>query len=302
MRIFLTTSLIDKLTYDVNNNQAKGITDSDNIIGFSNSNRTQFTFRNINLFNIFGTDISKKKTFNIKIKEIRNNNEQGQNIIDYSSRPHLRTCNLFLKSNLLTFFNGLNENIIGQFTNIDRRQEKEYRLSVRYDVGAYKMYVRIRSLGSFNTRDGNEFIKDFFSQKYPQFNQRLMFLNTENNILFNNIEQKPFTIIATTFPSVSAYEFTLLFEDGTIPSGITGINNALCSIVTIPTDNQWFILNDIEDTEMDTSNIELTAYMPTSHLIDLTFELRDIMSDQLQPVVPNDNKVYPNLVFVLDIY
>jgi hypothetical protein len=302
MRIILTTSSIDKLTYDVNNNQSKQITDTDNIIGFSNSNRSQFTFKNINLYNIFGADISNKKTFNIKIKEIKNNNEQGKNIIDYLSRPHLRTCNLFLKSNLLTFLNGKNENIIGQFTNIDRRQECEYRLSVRYDVGAYKMYVRLRSLGSFNTRDGNEFIKDFFSQKYPEFNQRLMFLNTENNALFNSIANKAFTITATAFPSISAYEFTLLFEDGTTPNAIAGVNNSLCSIVTIPTDNQWFILNDIEDTEMDTSNIELTACMPTSHLIDLTFELRDIMSDQLQPVVPNDNKVYPNLVFVLDIY
>ncbi len=55
MRIFLQTSSIDNLTYDINNNQAKGTTNTDTINGFSNVDRTKFTFRNINLYNIFGT-------------------------------------------------------------------------------------------------------------------------------------------------------------------------------------------------------------------------------------------------------
>jgi hypothetical protein len=98
-----------------------------------------------------------------------------------------------------------------------------------------------------------------------------------------------------------------VIDDGSIvplPLKITQpqVNNFV-NIQVLPQTNQWFNKRISDDVEQDENNIELTCFMPTSPIINLEFQLRDILTDRLQPIVNEyDNKVFPSLQIVLDIY
>ncbi len=81
-----------------------------------------------------------------------------------------------------------------------------------------------------------------------------------------------------------------------------GLINQIVTIQVLPEINQWFHTRLTDNVAEDENNNELTAYITYDPILNITFELRDIHTNQLQPVItePN-NKVYPNLTFILDI-
>ena len=226
-------------------------------------------------------------------------------IIDAVSPPHLRTSNIYLKSSNLTFLNNKTENIIGQFTNFNPDEQILFRnVMVRYDIFVnpigYRMYFRHQNTTNLSG-DGTEIIKNCYGRKnYPQ---RFVLRNAYNNPLFNTIQDIPFRIL-DFYKDGGTYIGFLQFE-GNAPPNVGSLVNMTCDFETLPTDNQWYYINRNEECyEMDKSNIELYAYLPKYNTtnVEFTFELRDILSDRLQPVINEPSgKVYPQLEFILDI-
>ena len=126
MRVYLRGYEIDTIGYDANGLQLKATQNTNTIIGELNVNRTRYVFKNINLPSILGYDkFHNNQTFNIKLVDIRqvNENTSTGNIIDYTSRPHLRTSNVVMSISGTSFLNGKTENILSQFTNFNPNME-----------------------------------------------------------------------------------------------------------------------------------------------------------------------------------
>ena len=328
MRIVLKCVDIDKVTYN-NNYQNKPANNTNTINGYVNKERTKYTF-NLNLYAMLGSQaIAKSKTFNIKLLNMICINEQGQNIIDYSSASVLRTCNIVMSG--LNFCNGKNENILCQFTNIDPNRE----------VYINKVYLHRGDLNNYliycNVTDSNNAANDtgsygFFAYLYenvdggtltltngnPITNKLLTYgrfirNSTGNNSYFDN---KPFYLFNFGGSGANFRTFNWYDPTNTIPSSIplttdsnVGFVNQSFDFQTLPVTNQWFNNNRLNQDRHIGSNYdnmtEVSAYIPQAMTdINITFELRDLLNNQL--IIPanfgENNKVYPCIEFVLEIY
>jgi hypothetical protein len=229
----------------------------------------------------------------------------SQNIIDYSSPPHLRTSNIFIKG--LNFCNNKSENLLGYFTNINPNEELSIDVVIRYNMGNFTMFIRSNTDNVLGYQS-YDFVDIFFDKalshlsSYPQ---RLIFKNTYNQAILNILDNKIFTIKEFTFDN-SNYILTCVFEDPTVPASYIDVlnGNYPITIQTLPLINQWYYVNrNDKHNNPDNSNLELSAYINKQNpYINLTLELRDVMTDTLQPVITEiNNKVYPNLEFILDV-
>jgi hypothetical protein len=229
----------------------------------------------------------------------------SQNIIDYTSQPHLRTSNIFIKG--LNFCNNKSENLLGYFTNINSNEELSIDVVIRYNMGNFTMFIRSNTDNVLGYQS-YDFVDIFFDKtlshlsSYPQ---RLIFKNTYNQAILNILDNKIFTIKDFTFDN-SNYILTCVFEDPAVPASYTDVGNGNfpITIQTLPLVNQWYYVNrNDKHNNPDNSNLELSAYINKQNpYINLSLELRDVMTDTLQPVInETNNKVYPNLEFILDI-
>jgi hypothetical protein len=303
MRVYFRCYDIDKTDYDTNDYQIKPTQDTDNIIyGYANKERSQMTFRNINLYSILGfTQFENNEILNIKVIDIKAINENGQNIIDVDSPPQLRTSNVVLSG--LKFTNGKKENVIGQLTNYDPNEEILFE-NVYYhrgDLNDFQHYYDIRFVGTSEwiryAYDNNEFTNVADSLlKY-----RIISPNTipllDNKIMRCIMVKTSDTLYLTSVLDASTTSSNIL--PARIPIDFV---NRFVSIQILPENNQWFNKRFSDDIQEDNSNLELTAYMPLQSSIELTFQLRDILTNQLQPVITETNdKIYPSIEIILEI-
>lgn len=304
MRVYFQAFNIDEVGYDVNGYQEKPTQATDNMIrGVANINRSQLTFRNINLMAILGVQrIKQGGTFNIKLHAVKAINENGNNVIDYDSPPQLRTSNVFISG--LTFLNGRNENYLCPFSNFNPNEELvlENVFFHRGDLSDFQHFYDYAR----NNQGGStfEFYRLMWQETATTANTSLTRFRVNSSII-TQLDNK---IMRAGQPTRQSNDFFILrvedAGDGTLPARVTvpQLNNVV-TITILPENNQWFHRRLTDDVQEDDFNNELTAYIPSSHIVDLKFELRDVLTDTLQPVItePND-KVYPSIEFVLDIY
>lgn len=305
MRVFLRGYDIDNIAYDSSGNyQIKPTQNTNNIYyGQLNTNRTQYIFKNINLKAIIGYEkFDKINTFNIKFVGVRAINENGLNVIDYTSPPQLRTSNIYISG--LTFYNNNTSNILCQFTNFNPNEEIVFD-NVWFHVGNVGNYLHF-----FEFSRANPYGKtlDWFrlagqESATDPANSLLRYL--VNSPYITDLDGKIMRASQAQFyyPTNNALFFIYVQDagDGTLPSHINQTTNTI-TITVLPENNSWFHHRFTDDIIQDENQTILTAYNPTNPIIDLTFELRDLLTNQLQPVIaePN-NKVYPSLEFILDI-
>lgn len=318
MRVYLKCVDLDNITYNVNNFQDKANDDIINIFGSVNKERTRYTF-NLNLYSILGDKVNKQKTFNIRLNNIICINEQGQNIIDYSSPSVLRTCNVVICGGL-NFCNSKTENVLTQFTNYDKNREisisniylfrgslTSYRIQFRNDIylGAelQKYLLEGNGLAVTTLTDGNP-----ITNKLNTYGRFIGRASNSNNTYFNN--RPPMYIFNLSagglpnLPEFNWYDPTLTIPS-IIPFDATGFGNQTFDFETIPTSNEWFN-NDKFDVNIneDVNNNELTCYMQNGNEISVTIELRDLLNNRL--IIPSDygenNKVYPCIEYIFEIY
>jgi hypothetical protein len=300
MRLYLRCNDIDKLSYDSNDFQTKLTQNIDTINGSCNVFRSKMTFKNINLNNIFSQiELKNKKTFNIKIVSINNINESDQNIIDTTSPPQLRNSNLYISG--LNFLNNKNENLISQFTNFNPNDELIF--DVHFHRGdLLPSFTHFYDNRFANTSEWIRYALDNINSINPSDSifRYKMICPTQVPLLNNKIMKG----VMTKYPwNISESLYTInVVDDGSFVSLVPEVNQFI-QIQILPDVNKWFNKQFTNDIEQDVNNIELTCLMPTSPCINLEFQLRDILTDVLQPVIsePN-NKVFPSLQIVLDIY
>lgn len=318
MRVYFRVDDIDNVDYDANGYQAKPTQPTNDVIrGVANIDRSQLTFRNINLMTILGYQrVNQGGTFNIKVVDVRAINENGQNVIDYDSPAQLRTSNVFLSG--LTFFNGKNENYLCPFTNFNPNEELVFE-NVYFSRGDQVDYQHIYNYNQANEGGTtNDFYRLMSQEVATTANTsltRFRFDATPTASVASNISVLNGKIMrAGRAERLNAVAFRITVQDandGSLPirvtdTGIAGGNaqqNGICKITVLPENNQWFHRRYTDNVHEDDFNNELTAYIPSSHIVDLKFELRDILTNTLQPVIAEPNgKVYPSIEFVLDIY
>jgi hypothetical protein len=305
MRIYLRCNDIDKISYDVNNYQEKLTQNIYTVNGECNSFRSKMIFNNINLNNIFSqNEIKNKKTFNIKIISINNINENNKNIIDSLSPPQLRTSNIIMSG--LNFLNKKNENIIGQFTNFNPNEEMYFE-NVFFHTGGIENYHHYYSKIQGNCGPFERLAFDNHTSVYTNPSTSLLKFKVTSNFI-TQLDEKIMRGSGLPIPGRSDL-FIVRVEDagsiyGVLQPKIIGQVNNFVNIQILPENNEWFNKQITDDIEQDNSNLEITAYMPSSSpIISLEFQLRDILTDVLQPVIsePN-NKTFPSIQIVLDIY
>jgi hypothetical protein len=299
MRIVLRAYDIDKVGYDdTTGYQIKPTQATDNVFfGSSNINRSQLTFKNINLMTILGRDkFYNDKTFNIKVVEVRVIVENGNNVIDYDSPAQLRTSNVMLSG--LTFCNGRNENLLCHWTNFNPNEELQFTCQFNSGLVANRHIFHNQTSAGHNTSD---FIRLTFNERSLTDPSISLLRYRVNSTVVTDLDNK---IMRCTAPTPNGNFFNIFVQDagdGSLPATVSQ-QNAFVTITVLPENNQWFHRRFTDNIQQDEFNNELTAYIASSHTVDLKFELRDILTDQLQPVITEPNgKVYPSLEFVLDI-
>ncbi len=313
MRVYLKGYDIDNVGYNVDYSyQEKPTQATDNVLyGEANIDRSKYVFKNINLRSILGNKFDNKKTINIKVVDIKAIQEYNvldasgnaiNNIIDYNSPAILRTSNVVLSG--LTFFNGKNENVIGQYTNFNPNEELVFQ-NVQFHRGDLSDFQHFYHYNHNNQGGSTLEWYRFLSQEtsLTAIDSLTRYRVTSSTITqLNNKIMRGSRATRTD----DNYFSTRVQDsgDGTLPTRVTGQVNNTVTITILPENNTWFHKRFTDDIDEDEAQNEITAYLPSHQInIDLTFELRDILTDKLQPVITEPNgKVYPSIEFVLDIY
>ena len=196
--------------------------------------------------------------------------------------------------------NNKTENLISNFSNFNDNEE------LIFDV-------------YFHRGDLSPNFTHFYDNRFANTSEFIRYaLNNNSSIQDNDFKYKMIcpTIpllhnkiitagVMTKYPwylSETIYTLSVV-DDGIVPATVPQVNQFI-QLQILPNSFQWFYKQFTSDIEQDNSNLEITAYMPTtSPIISLEFQLRDILTDVLQPVIPEPNdKVFPSLEIVLDIY
>lgn len=301
----------DKYSYDVNGYVigSGAVGGATNEYSYTNQSRTQMKLR-INLRSILGTkEYDSKEIFCIKLNDIHTIVERGQNTIDNTSPAWIRTSNIVMYGDSLNFVGGANELIIGQATNFNPNDEPDYFLFYhRGDTGTTgtnNSFLINRGLAN-GSLDSYEF---FVSKLFPINNnpaekgvRKWRWNATAGGNTNPPMENKEFFITNANVYSATYYRMTVDIP-GEEPASRSGVNFPIV-ITAVPLDNQWTMVKDDDSLANDNDyGIEAWFHKPKNDYIDITLELRDILLNQLQPVmaIPN-NKVIPPFTFVFDIY
>lgn len=301
----------DNYSYDVNGYVigSGAVGGATNEYSYTNQARTQMRLR-INLRSILGTkEYDSKEVFCIKLNDIHTIVERGQNTIDNTSPGWIRTSNIVMYGDNLNFVGGANELIIGQATNFNPNDEPDYFL--RYHrgdtgtTGTNNSFLITRGIG-VGSLDPVEF---FESKLFPINNntaekgvRKWRWNATTGGNTNPSMENKEFFITNANVFNDQYYRMTVDIP-GEAPSSRTGVNFPIV-ITAVPLDNQWTMVKGDDSLANDNDyGIEAWFHKPKNDYIDITLELRDILLNQLQPVmaIPN-NKVIPPFTFVFDIY
>jgi len=89
--------------------------------------------------------------------------------------------------------------------------------------------------------------------------------------------------------------------EGGTPATVTQTTEG-ATLTMLPKTNEWYFQNFNHDAKADERfGIEVTFNKPNDPIVTLDFELRDILTDVLQPVATT-TRAYPELVFEFLIY
>ena len=295
MRVILKTVDVDNIKYT---NDLQDVPTSENfsIYGYSNQYRTKIIFNNINIPSILGSKkFSNDKIFTIRILDVNiiNDNNNTNGLINSKSLGAYRTSNLFMYSNRLYPINGAKEILISQLTNFDPNYEFRIEKMV-FNRGDTHDYIHIMR----NNEVGNEIFNKFFLANNPltSFSFRYENFTTTTNELNNKIVQVNFW---TSAGGLYNLHITSINNDINARINATTINRTF-DMQIIPQNNGWTNRRLTDDFIMDYI-CEYTYTMPDDYNIDLTFEIRDLLTNKLQPVL--GTVVYwPSVEIVLDIY
>jgi hypothetical protein len=318
VRVVFNPARTDGFTYTTGANEGHIIASGAvggamNEYSYTNQARTQMTFR-LNLKSILGTSVfNSKDKFSIKLMDITAILEAGNalDMITHTSPAWIRTSNVVMYGP--NFIGGSREVIMGQATNFNPNEEYQFNLEFhRADSGPNQIHLRASNSGQANA-DGHEFYYGFLepintntdlkASRRFQWNYRVHsnYTTSAQTVTNPSLENKSFTI--TNAVISNNFNVITIAIPGETAVTRTGANFPI-AISTLPqTPEQWFM------TKRDTNRpndygygIEAWFNKPVTDYIDITLELRDLLLNKLQPVMPIPaGKVLPPFTFIFDI-
>lgn len=320
VRVHFNPARTDGVNYIPAGRLATTTGDSENSYSFVNQARTLMKFR-INLKSILGTkEFNSKDMFSIKVSDIKPIVDASQlsPLINQVSPGWIRTSNLVMSGP--NFLSDKKEMVMGQVGNFDPNEETSYEIEFhRGDYawgGEYVLYFRLNGGGTAN-RDGQEF---GHSVILPFAENQLEELATRR-FRWNYRQQQGYSPGAFTDTNPSLEGKTIIITDA-IAGGTGGAwlicqydvvgetenvlrtgSNFPVTLSVLPNFPTWYMYKrDVNITNDHDYGIEAWFYKPQTDYIDITLELRDLLLNQLQPVmaVPAD-KVLPPFTFIFDI-
>jgi hypothetical protein len=297
MRLVLRVNDIDQRGYDSNGFQKTGI-NVVNSVGSSNVARSLLTF-NLDLSTYFA---EQKDFYTLKFVGIfAIMKGLSPDIIDRSSHPALRTSNLYC--NGFTTINGETEILLGQYTNFNPNEELVFE-NVFFLTGNLANYEHYYD---YNRTNAGGQTNDFYRFLWGQLTY---FPTTSSSfaryrITSSSITQLNNKIVRGGRPARQPgnndnFLMSVIDAgDGTTPARVTQANGTV-TITVLPENNEWFMARYTDDVPFE-NYLELSILPPTDPSnVQLTFQLRDLLTNQLQPAV-NVDEVFPSFNIVIDI-
>lgn len=285
-----------------------------NEYSYTNQDRTQMRIR-INLRSILGSkEYDSKETFCIKLTDVSAILESGTNLpmITHVSPSWIRTSNVVIYGP--NFVGGANEIILGQVGNYNQNEQFQFFLEFhRADFNPNQFYLRCFNGGLANF-EGVEFAYDYLlpinTNTAEKANRRWQWNYREQqgyNPVYTDtnpsMENKPFTITDAVVAVNGFLVMTIAIANETATTR-TGSNFPI-TLTSLPlTPEQWYMVKrDYTKPDDYDYGIEAWFHKPKNDYVDITLELRDLLQNKLQPVMPIPaGKVLPPFTFVFDIY
>ena len=295
MRVILKTVDVDNIKYDANNLQEVPTGENYSVYGYSNVYRTKIIFNNINLPSILGSKFSKNKTFNIRVVNVNiiNDNNNTNGLINSKSLAVYRTSNLYMYSTRLKPINGANEILISQLTNFDPNYE--FRIEKMQFLRGYEIdFVHIIR----QSEVGNEIFNKFYLSNSPFTSFSFRYENCSATDINNKIAQVNswYRVHAD-----GAFYFVITSPNNDIPIRISSAQTSRSFDMQIVPQNDAWTVRRLTDDFINDFICEYTYTMPDDYNIDLTFEIRDLLTNKLQPVL-GTVAYWPSVEIVLDIF
>jgi hypothetical protein len=318
VRAVFNPARTDGFTYTTGANpdhvRASGAVDGAmNEYSYTNQARTQMTFR-LNLKSILGADVFKSKDkFSIKLMDINAICEAGNalDMITQNAPSWIRTSNVVMYGP--KFVGGQNEVIIGQATTFDDNIQCSFNLQFeRADTG-YTPNAPGRWLFNRFIDDAPEFYNSYLlpinTNTAEKANRRWVINYRNTGAIYTpttpTLENVNFTITNTglaTNTNFFWFDTAITGETAQYRTG-TGVR-APVTISSLPlTPEQWYMVKRDYTRPNDYGyGIEAWFNKPENDYVEVTLELRDLLRNQLQPVMPiPQGKVLPPFTFVFDI-
>lgn len=285
---------------------------------YTSQSGTQMRIR-LNLRSILGSkQFDSNEILCIKLADVQAVNESGSTLVDDTSPGWIRTSNIIISGP--NFVGGANELILGQATNFNPNEEFQLALEYhRANLDPGNIYLRYLTVLNSDTQNGNyegaEFALSYLQpinnnaiekgnrnwrwnyREQPNYQQQA----TDTN---PSLENKVFTITSSTLSGVNfnIIKISIPGENTNITRSGTNFPITLTSVPNTPT--QWYMVKrDYTQANDYGYGIEAWFHKPKNDYIDVTLELRDLLMNQLQPVMTiPDGKVLPLFTFVFDIY
>lgn len=285
---------------------------------YTNQTGTQMKIR-FNLRSVLGSyEYDSKEIFCIKLTDVQAVNESGATLVDDTSPGWIRTSNIIISGP--NFVGGANELILGQATNFNPNEEFQLALEYhRADLDPGNIYLRYLTVVNSVTQNGNyegaEFALSYLQpinnngiekgnrnwrwnyREQPNYQKQA----TDTN---PSLENKVFTITSSTLSGVNfnIIKISIPGENTNITRSGYNFPITLTSVPNTPT--QWYMVKrDYTQANDYGYGIEAWFHKPKNDYIDITLELRDLLMNQLQPVmIIPDGKVLPSFTFIFDIY
>jgi len=284
---------------------------------YSNEPRTEMSFR-IHLSSTLGAGYdSKKKYIRLKMVQISSLHMQSATQIDHTDNGALRTSNVWLRSSELPFSNR-GEVLLGQATNYDPEQEKTiYTTFNRADSGVPSRITFLTNTATNNPINTMRDLVVTYALVYPDaepFNTSWWRWNSNpiNAIPFQNttppMENQLVQfgrILAGGPPDGNSFQFSFInpYGDTMIlkEDNSTGIANYPITLTSVPAPGEWFPFTGGYSCRVEGSELhEVWFHNPRNGYLDFTIQLRDLLTDMLQPVLTT-TKQFPVFQFKFDL-
>jgi len=301
-QIILKTVDIDNRKYDENNLLDEGInqTYTNVFTGACNYYRSQIIFNNINLRQCIKNYNSKNK-FNLKLIKIEDVKMRNNTLINETIDNASNLCsNLYI--NGLDFVGGLKNQRLLTTVKIPNFQNQITALFALQGPPGVSYTFFHSAAGQSDSTMLQRFLINNIPQNTVQYFRMRTFNPATGSSLDPQIENvilefTSYTIVSTTNTRLENIKIVSNQQNTT---WITSPNNVNLTVYFEFLPNANLNYNFVENKSQQINNELLTFYKPANDVVNIILEMRDILTDKIQPIAATTG-IYPSYTYHLEI-